>query len=218
MNNLKFLLVSLVAFFISTNTYATDLADDAAVPGLKTLESFLNDVSQYSAKFKQSLYDEYGEILEISEGQVLLSKPGKFQWEYQQPFRQQIVSNGQLLWVYDEDLEQVTVNRIPEDASQSPLALLVNGVDIKTRYDIESVNYNDSLSWLGLTPKLDNSEYQRVEIGVNNAGVSAMRLHDNLNQVTRLEFFDADKHADIDEQSFEFTIPNGVDVVNGVAE
>ena len=211
---LKLLLLFILC--LPLNSGAAD--PESAIPGRATLDLFLNEIAHYSAKFKQSLYDEYGELLEVSEGLVLLSKPGKFRWEYQEPYRQQIVSNGALLWVYDEDLEQVTINRVPEDANQSPLALLVNGIDIESRYDIEPVERNDSLSWLGLTPRTPDSEYQRVEIGVNDSDVIAMRLHDNLNQVTSLEFFDANKKSNIDLQTFEFSIPSGVDVVNGVVE
>jgi outer membrane lipoprotein carrier protein len=189
-----------------------------AIPGRATLESFLNVTTNYSARFKQTLYDEYGELLEESEGQLVLAKPGKFRWEYQQPYRQLIVSDGILLWVYDEDLEQVTINKVPEDSSQSPLALLVNGVDIESRYRIEAVPRDDKLSWLGLTPRTDNAEYQRVEIAVNDVDVVAMRLHDNLNQLTELTFLDANRQPTIDQRTFEFVIPPGVDVVNGAVE
>lgn len=192
--------------------------DTKPIPGRATFELFLNEITHYSARFKQSLYDEYGELLEESEGQLVLAKPGKFRWEYQQPYRQQIVSDGILLWVYDEDLEQVTINKVPEDSSQSPLALLVNGVDIESRYSIEAVQRDDELSWLGLTPRSDNAEYQRVEIAVNEIDVVAMRLRDNLNQLTELTFLDANKQPTIDQRTFEFAIPPGVDVVNGAVE
>lgn len=213
MKTVNLFLLFVLLLFCSLSTAVAD-----SIPGRATLQVFLNEITHYSAKFKQSLYDEYGELLEVSEGQVLLSKPGKFRWEYQQPYSQQIVSNGQLLWVYDEDLEQVTINRVPGDANQSPLALLVNGVDIESRYTIEAVERDDALSWLGLTPHSSDSEYQRVEIGVNDSDVKAMRLYDNLNQVTRLEFSEVDKRSEIDALRFEFAIPAGVDVVNGAAE
>lgn len=211
-------LLILCILFVPLGSIATDSTSQSTIPGRATFDLFLNQISHYSAHFKQSLYDEYGELLEDSVGQVLLSKPGKFRWEYLEPYRQQIVSNGSLLWVYDEDLEQVTINRVPEDAGQSPLALLVNGIDIESRYEIEAVERDDSLSWLGLTPRTPDSEYQRVEIGVDDSDVIKMRLHDNLNQVTHLEFSNANKISIIDQQTFEFSIPAGVDVVNGVVE
>lgn len=213
-----FVYASIVGLFsvFAVPARATDLGTTQS--GRAVLEKFLNNVTTFQASFKQTLFDEYGESLEDSAGQVVLAKPGKFRWEYQTPYRQVIVSNGQLIWVYDEDLEQVTVNKIPPQSSRSPLALLVDGAKIDETYHIEQGAREGDLQWLKLSPLFSDSEYQSIEIGVNDTDVVAMRLHDNLNQLTALRFQEISNDVEIDQQIFEFSIPTGVDVVNGIAE
>ena len=193
-------------------------ADEQAVPGRATLDLFLNEITSFRAQFKQTLYDEYGNLLEESGGRVALLKPGKFRWEYQTPYRQQIVSNGRFLWIFDEDLEQETVNEVTVQGANSPLALLVNGAQIDNAYRVEALDRDDDLAWLALSPKSGDSQYRRVEIGVDDTDVVQMRLHDNLNQLTAVEFLETDKQATIDPTSFDFEIPDGVDIINGLAE
>ena len=215
---LKGKLCCLIALFFLVSNPAVVLGEQTPIAGRDTLRLFLNEVSNYTARFEQALYDEYGELLEESSGTVILAKPGKFRWEYLEPYSQQIISNGELLWIYDEDLLQVSISKIAQGDEQSPLALLVNGADIEKSYLVEALPRDDELRWLRLTPKLADSEYQRVEIGVTDVDVVRMRLHDNLNQVTDLSFIDADKETQVNAAIFEFIIPAGVDVVNGLTE
>ena len=213
-NQLNFLL----AVLLLVGELGVACAEQTTIPGRKTLRTFLNEVTNYTAQFEQALYDEYGELIEESSGTVALAKPGKFRWEYLQPYSQQIISNGEFLWIYDQDLLQVSINKIARGNEQSPLALLVSGADLEQSYVVESISRNDELRWLALTPKLAESEYQRVEIGVTETEVVRMRLHDNLNQVTELTFIEANKLAEVDAAIFEFVIPPGIDVVNGLTE
>ncbi|MGR8948941.1 MAG: outer membrane lipoprotein chaperone LolA [Gammaproteobacteria bacterium] len=212
--------ISLVSAVVAL-TYCLSLTATHAqvtAPGHATLQTFLNEVNRYTARFEQRLFDEYGELIEQSSGTVALAKPGKFRWEYREPYSQQIISNGQIIWVYDEDLAQVSISQVAQGDDQSPLALLVNGANIEQSYKVEALSPRDDLSWVGLTPKLADSEFQRVEIGVSETDVVRMRLHDNLNQLTELTFLDANKRAEISDNMFEFTIPAGIDVVNGIAD
>ena len=213
---------ALAVLFLALSLAAANLGaaetNQAPLTGRDTLNAFLNEVTSYSAKFNQTLFDEYGEEIEQSSGNVALLKPGKFLWEYVEPYKQQIISNGQFLWIYDEDLEQVTINKLSTDGTNSPLALLVNGARLEDTYAIEAVARDDGLQWLALLPKSDEAQYQRVEIAVRATELARMRLHDNLNQVTDVEFVDGDKQAQIDTNRFEFQIPPGVDVINGLAE
>ena len=211
-------IVILAVVFLSSIPAASAEQNPPPIPGRATLDLFLNEITNYTARFKQTLYDEYGDTLEESTGTVALTKPGKFRWEYTEPYRQQIISNGKFLWIFDEDLAQVTINQVSVNGDESPLALLVNGANIDSSYEVQALAGDDDLHWLALLPKQADAQYQRVEIGVNDNDVVRMRLHDNLNQTTDVEFFEADKQAATDLQIFEFQIPPDVDVVNGLTQ
>ena len=188
------------------------------IPGRQTLDLFLNQITSYSADFEQTLYDEYGGVLEKSNGTLALLKPGKFYWEYIDPYRQKIISNGKILWIFDEDLAQVTINEVKLSETDSPLALLVNGSGIDKAYQVEALPRDDDLIWLALLPKAQDAQYHRVEIGINENDVVRMRLQDNLNQLTDVEFVNANKETPIDPHIFEFEIPADVDIISGLSE
>ena len=111
----RHLKISLVSAVVAL-TYCLSLTATHAqvtAPGHATLQTFLNEVSRYTARFEQRLFDEYGELIEQSSGTVALAKPGKFRWEYREPSRQEIVSDGDTMWVYLPENRQVIVSDSP---------------------------------------------------------------------------------------------------------
>ncbi len=187
--------------------------DDAA--GRARLESFLDELTTLNAHFEQQLYDEYGELLETAEGEVAISKPGKFRWEYQRPYSQLIVTDGTTLWVYDADLEQVSINPLDDGATGSPAALLVGEVDLERHYEIVELTAQEQVAWVSLTPRGDAMQYATIEIGLDNDGIRGMKLRDNLNQLTSIRFDGVQRNIEIDPERFRFLPPPGVDVVTG---
>ncbi|MCZ6771905.1 MAG: outer membrane lipoprotein chaperone LolA, partial [Proteobacteria bacterium] len=102
--------------------------------GIELLRNYLNGLESFSAAFAQERYDEYGELLETASGRCLVKRPGRFRWSYTSPYLQLIVGDGDTLWIYDEDLEQVTVNPMGEIKAGSPAELLGGGLDVESRY------------------------------------------------------------------------------------
>lgn len=186
--------------------------DDAA-----PLVEYLNALRSYSAKFEQQRFDETGELLETAHGECHIQRPGRFRWNYLDPYVQTIVSDGHKLWIHDVDLAQVTVNEVRADAPGTPAELLSAEFDVATRYAIVHDGARDGYDWYSLTPKDPAAQFSLVELGLADGEVKAMRLKDNLGQVTQLHFEHVQRNAPLDASLFQFTPPPGVDVVEGGA-
>ena len=183
--------------------------------GRLRLEQFLNQMTTFRAHFEQRLFDEYGGLLETATGEVAISKPGKFRWEYQQPYGQLIVTDGKTLWVYDIDLEQVSINPFTHGGAGSPAELLVGEVDLEQDYLIAESIGDDGTVWVSLTPHDETAQYNVIDIGLDDAGIRAMKLHDNLNQLTEIHFDEIVRDGEIGGEYFDFVPPPGVDVMTG---
>jgi chaperone LolA len=164
---------------------------------------------------EQQRFDEYGALVETANGRCLIKRPGRFRWSYTEPYLQSIITDGKTLWIYDEDLEQVTVNPINALQVGSPAELLGAGVDVEARYVIDALGGEDRYDWYRLTPKIEAPDFQRIELGFAAGEVAAMRLTDNLSQVTVLHFTSIVRDAPIEDAAFTFTPPPGIDVIQG---
>ncbi len=190
-------------------------AADAGGTGIDGLRNYLNGLESFSATFAQERYDEYGDLLETASGRCLVKRPGRFRWSYTSPYLQSIVGDGDTLWIYDEDLEQVTVNPMGEIQAGSPAELLGGGLDVASRYDIEALGPDGAYDWYRLTPKVAATDFQRIELGLAGGEVRAMRLKDNLGQLTLLHFDEINRNLELDDTLFEFSPPPGIDVIRG---
>jgi outer membrane lipoprotein carrier protein len=187
-------------------------ADDTSA-----LTEYLKNLRSYSARFEQQRFDETGELLETATGDCSIERPGRFRWNYRDPYQQVIVSDSVKLWIYDEDLAQVTVNQVTADAPGTPAELLSAQFDLATRYTVTHLGTLQAYDWYRLHPKDAKSQFQEVELGFADREIKAMRLKDNLGQSTLLHFEDVKRNAPMAQTLFQFTPPAGVDVVEGGA-
>lgn len=198
----------LFAGLLSLNIGAVH-ADDA----VSRLNQFVAEVSTFQSVFTQTIVDGEGNIIEEADGEFYLSRPGKFRWDYVTPYAQQIVADGQRIWFYDEDLEQITVKNQDEALADTPAGLLSGKSMPEDAYNITTITKDDALQWVELTPKDDESNYQRVQLGFNDIGLQQMLMTDAFGQLTRLLFTEVKINPDLDAGRFDFTPPAGVDVV-----
>jgi len=192
----------------SPRAIAADVAD---------LVAYLDHLESFSASFVQTRYDETGELIESARGSCQILRPGRFRWIYTEPYRQVIVADGEKLWIHDEDLEQVTVNRFAAAAPGTPAELLAARIDVASAYVIEERAAEGDLNWYRLTPKQAGGEFSAIELALADGDVRAMRLRDNLGQTTALEFDAIARNLPLDPAAFAFTPPPGVDVIEGGA-
>ncbi|HEY3487872.1 MAG TPA: outer membrane lipoprotein chaperone LolA [Gammaproteobacteria bacterium] len=181
--------------------------------GLDYLQAYTNSLKTLQAGFTQTTFDEKMRQLEVSSGKFMLQKPGKFRWEYKQPYRQQIIADGKSLWIYDPELEQVVLKPLAKALGATPIALLTGEQPLQEQFNIIELGVIDGREFLQLEPKIKDTDYGLMLLAVSDKGLEAMELKDKLGQVTRIELLKPKLNQAVDESLFAFTPPQGVDVV-----
>jgi outer membrane lipoprotein carrier protein len=205
--NTKFLNVLFLLLLLQT-----PFAEAARKP-VAQLKNFLTTTKTLTANFKQVLYDESGKAKQTSYGVFNLSRPGKFRWDYQKPFLQEIVSNSGKVWFYDADLEQVTIKNLDKSMGSTPALLLTGDVEIEKEFTIENQGDDEGMQWIKLVPKNAESNFKYVLIGLNEGVLGGMELSDNFGQLTRIYFSEVNLNPQLKADEFVFTVPKGVDVM-----
>jgi outer membrane lipoprotein carrier protein len=178
------------------------------------LEQFLEGLETLSAAFEQTLYNEYGAELEVATGTMYLKQPGRFHWVYNTPYQQFLISDGASLWIYDADLEQVTINNVTGAIESSPASVLTGDVDIDARYTVTDLGRGKDVDFLELAAKGEDSQYNAITIGFRGDELAEMVLADNLGQTTRIVFSEVRRNPPLDPELFEFKPPAGVDIID----
>lgn len=182
------------------------------------LQRFLDEVQTLRADFRQTVLDEQGERLQSSSGTMYLQRPDRFRWEYREPYPQLIVADGRRVWIYDRDLEQVTVRSLGEAVGSSPAQLLSSGRPLQESFRIEDQGEREGLAWIALEPRDADATFSRVRLGFDGGHLTAMELRDNFGQLTRVRFSAVETNLTLDPGLFEFTPPPGVDVIGDAGE
>lgn len=189
------------------------LAASAGAKPAEELQAFLAANRTLQAEFKQVGFDESGRPNKTSYGMFYLQKPGKFRWEYQKPFTQQIVSNSGKVWFYDADLEQVTVKRVDQSLGSTPALLLSGEVSLEQNFIITEQGGDGDMAWIRLEPKDKDTTFKYILIGMDQGRLGGMELSDNFGQLTRIYFSNVKTNASIDPDLFVLHLPQGVDVL-----
>ncbi len=150
-----------------------------------------------------------------SSGTFVFARPGKFIWTYEKPYAQVLQADGDNLYVYDKDLNQVTVRKLGGALGASPAAILFGSNDLEQNFTLRDAGVKGGIDWLELTPKARDTQFERVGIGFRDGNLEAMELHDVFGNVTLLTFSNIQKNPPLKPDTFKFTVPPGADVVNG---
>lgn len=183
-------------------------------PEYERLSSYLQNLDNIKATFVQHTFDGKNTLLQTQMGQLILKRPNKFIWESDEPFKQLLVSNGQMLWQYDADLEQVTEQALNKKLSATPALLLSgNTSQISQEYDIYSETLSEEEHFV-LIPKQVDVLFDRLRLEFNSQKMlTRMVIQDEVGQKTIIRLTDIQKTEDITESDFNFSIPQGVDVI-----
>jgi outer membrane lipoprotein carrier protein len=206
MNKANYFHLILLAFaFFSAVGHAEDRP-------VRELKAFLDTTKTLTADFKQVLINEAGDPVQTSYGIFYLQRPGKFRWDYEKPFVQQIIANSGKVWFYDTDLEQVTIKKLDESLGSTPALLLSGEVSLEDNFTMEQQGEDEGLLWVKLLPKNEESGFKYVLIGLNNGILGGMELSDNFGQLTRIYFSNVRINQAIRPDLFQFRAPKGVDI------
>lgn len=190
----------------------------ALFPGVLTaaavdqLKSFSKDTRSASAVFNQTVLDKNGRKIQEASGTMAFSRPGKFRWVYEKPYEQLIVGDGKKLWVFDKELNQVTVRELDQALGTTPAALLA-GDAIERNFDLQDAGTRDEVAWLQATPKNKETSFESVRLGFRGATLAAMELEDNFGQTTLIRFSDVKANPQLAADLFQFVAPQGADVI-----
>jgi outer membrane lipoprotein carrier protein len=180
---------------------------------LDRFQTYVRTTQAARADFEQKVYDRTGKLAQESKGNFAFLRPGRFRWTYAKPNPQLIVGDGERVWIYDEDLKQVTVRRLAKALGSTPAALLAGAADIEKAFDLSDAGDKDGLAWVEAKPREKEAGFERVRLGLGVSGVEAMELVDHFGQTTRLRFSSIQRNPKLDGSEFKFTPPKGADVL-----
>ncbi len=194
-------------------------APPAADTGAAALRTFVDHVATFTADFAQTQTDEKGQVIQQQSGQVWLERAsgkggqGRFRWAYEKPYAQLLVCDGRQIWVYDPDLEQVTVRSAAQALAGSPAQLLSQRATLTEAFNVASDGDADGEQHVKLTPKDTQSDFKSVSLVLKGGAPVQMVFRDQLGNTTTVDFTNVKTNVDIPARQFEFKPPQGVTVV-----
>lgn len=180
------------------------------------LNSLLNATTTMQANFAQTVYDSHGKMIQQSTGMMALERPGKFRWDVKKPIPQLVIANGTKLWVYDPDLEQVTIRTVQQGAGDAPALLLSNNTAaLLANYNVKLLPQGGSADQVfTLTPKNSGGMFESVNLGFANNQIVSMQMVDGLGHKTNIQFNQIKVNGAVSSALFTFNPPNNVDVID----
>lgn len=181
--------------------------------GVDRLKAFIAGARTAEAEFTQTVSDKSGRVTQKASGTMAFQRPGKFRWDYRAPYEQVIVGDGSKLWLYDVDLEQVTVRKLGDVISGTPAALLAGDDAIEKYFNLKDAGSSGGLEWLEATPKTKDTTFDRIRMGFRGDVLAEMELYDHFGQRTSLKLSDLQRNPRLPASRFKFVPPKGVDLI-----
>jgi len=198
--------VSLVILlFVVQVSHATDSAR-------AKLDAFAKDLTTIAGDFEQQVHEPGGKS-KTSRGALALRAPRQFRWEVTLPYKQLIVADGEKVWIYDPDLEQVTVRAQGSEEAHSPLTVLTDLSQLDRDFSASEQGEHDGLDWLRLKSKDKEPQFDYCDLGFGSAGLERMQFADSLGDVTEIRFSNWRRNEKLPADEFRFVPPKGVDVI-----
>lgn len=184
-----------------------------AAGAIEALERFLADTSRASGSFMQETVGASSNRVERSEGNFAFERPGRFRWEVARPYEQLMVADGEQVWFYDRDLEQVTVRPMAEAMGATPAAILFGSGRLDADFVLADAGEQDGLAWLLATPRSSDAGFESIRIGFGDSMPRAMEVLDAFGRTVRFRFSSIETMPDFAPGMFRFEVPAGTDVI-----
>jgi outer membrane lipoprotein carrier protein len=190
-------------------------ASQAHAAALEQFKSFVASTQSARGEFAQRLVKVDSGAAKVSNestGTFVFARPGKFIWTYKKPYEQLLQADGEKLYIYDKDLNQVTVKKLGDALGSSPAAILFGSNDLEKNFTLKEAGSKDGMEWLEATPKAKDTTFEHIGIGMRNGVPAAMELRDSFGQVSLLNFTKFEKNPSMPAGQFKFVVPKGADV------
>ncbi|MDZ7804514.1 outer membrane lipoprotein chaperone LolA [Thiohalophilus sp.] len=194
-------------------TVMTGLLFSLPVQAAPTIEDYFGNLDSFEARFVQRLFSPEQELEEESHGIIKIKRPDRFYLKYTRPYEQLYVADGHRLWSYDADLEQIIVKQQENLLRDTPAMILSNPGNLQRQYRIEPYTDEGELNWFRLIPKSNENQFEEIQLGFDAEQIRIMELKDGFGRITRLEFDDIRRNPSFTAETFRFTPPPGVDVL-----
>ncbi|MHC1479716.1 outer membrane lipoprotein chaperone LolA [Frateuria aurantia] len=182
------------------------------------LDAFGHQLHAVTAQFEQTLTTGNGQAPQPSHGTLALEAPRQFRWDTQGPYQQNIVADGHRVWLYDPELQQVTVSRQDSAEAHSPLTVLTDLGQLDHEFHVSEQGSKDGLSWLRLTSTASNPTFDYVDLGFSGGVLQRMVFRDQLQSVTDIRFSHWQRNPPLKPDAFKFVPPKGADVVDAAQD
>ncbi|MFC2990860.1 MULTISPECIES: outer membrane lipoprotein chaperone LolA [Halomonas] len=184
-----------------------------ASEGADRLTRILEPLQTFEARFEQHILDASGERLQEAHGRMWLARPGKFRWEVEAPYQQEVISDGEEVMLHDPDLEQATIQALDHRVTHTP-ALLLSGSanDLVDSYDVTRQQQGSAETFI-LVPTLADTLFEELKMTFRGELLTTLQMTDSTGQRTAIEFRDTQQNHAIDDSRFDFEIPEGTDVI-----
>lgn len=178
------------------------------------LDNFFTKVNSLAGSFNQQVYDKKGKIIQKAAGQLYLNRPGKFRWVYATPEPQEIIADGKNVWIYDKDLDQVTVKPMRAAIASTPIAILTRKASPESQFQVSQMaGKKAGLDWFNLKPHRSSRDFKNIQLGLDaKGGLRQMVMFDKLGQKTVINL-NVRNNAPVSGKQFYFRPPAGVDVI-----
>jgi outer membrane lipoprotein carrier protein len=188
----------------------------AGAATLDRLRGFVRETQTARAQFTQTVTDRNGRAMQSANGTFELSRPGKFRWSVDKPYKQLLVGDGQRVWVFDEDLNQVIVRKMGDALGGTPAALLSGNQDVERAFAWKDLPDGDGIEWLGATPLAKDAAFTEIKIGFDARGLAALEVIDAFGQKSVVRFSNVERNPKFAPDTFRFTPPQGADVIGDI--
>jgi outer membrane lipoprotein carrier protein len=185
----------------------------ARASSLERFSEFINTTLTARGEFEQKVFDSNRKLLQESRGTLAFSRPGRFRWTYVKPYAQLIVGDGSRIWIYDEDLKQVTVKKLDIALGSTPAALLAGNNEAMRAFKLSDAGSKDGLEWIEALPRDKEGNFEKMRMGFGFSGPEVMELVDSFGQTTVLRFTSLQRNPKLDAALFRFSPPKGADVI-----
>jgi outer membrane lipoprotein carrier protein len=192
----------------------------AQASGLDSLETFVKSAKSGRAEFTQVVTgpakEGQGARSKTSTGTFEFARPNRFRFDYKKPFEQVIVADGQTLWLYDVDLNQVTARKQSQVLGSTPAALIAAAPDLaalRKDFNLEAAGEKDGLQWLQATPRVKDGQLHSVKVGFRGNDLAKLEILDSFGQHSVLTFTKMELNVAVSPERFQFKPPQGADVV-----
>jgi outer membrane lipoprotein carrier protein len=204
-------LIRMLLLTVLSVTSVAAMADDEVA--VQRLTELLNQAQTITARFSQLTLDGSGTQLQETAGELALKRPGLFRWHTDAPMEQLLVSNGEKVWLYDPDLQQVTIQALDQRLTHTP-ALLLSGDVSKIRDNFE-ISYKEGGNVVDfiLKPKSKDTLFDSLRLSFRNKVLNDMQLIDSIGQRTNILFLNVKMNEPQDNAQFTFKVPAGADVI-----